>query len=323
MLNTAEYTASTSLGARGDHTMDSWLTANSMMLVIVFAASTALLVLLGAVLLTAWLRARQRARRVAFDRAAAERQRIDLELGFAEQTGRLRIIRELHEVSVHALSVIISQADGARYAATADPAAATRAAAVIADSARTTLGDLRRVMGLARDGEASATPQPRLRSSRELFAVMRESGLNVVFSESGEPFDLKQGAELAIYRILQESLANALSYGGVGTEATVSFTWSGEGLHVKVDDDGVRAAVRREGLDPNDNRAAAYTIDDDLRALTDEPSGRGMSEMRARAALYGGSLTASAVPGVGFALSVVFPALRFHNGVHGVKLDRS
>ena len=43
----------------------------------------------------------------------------------------------------------------------------------------------------------------------------------------------------------------------------------------------------------------------------------------ARAELYGGILTASTVPGVGFSLSVVFPALRFHNGVHGVKLDRS
>ncbi len=303
--------------------IEAWVSANAMMLTVALGASTLLLLVLGIVMLVAWLRARGRARRTAFDRAAAERQRIDLELGLAEQTGRLRIIRELHEVSVHALSVIVSQADGARYAATADPSAAARAATVIAESARTTLGDLRRVMGLAREGEASAAPQPRLKSTRELFAVMRESGLEVVFEESGEPFDLQQGAELAIYRILQEALANALSYGGPGTDARVSFTWGAEGLHVKVDDDGIRASARREGLDPNDSSAVGYTIDDDLKALTDEPSGRGIREMRARAELYGGILTASTVPGVGFSLSVVFPALRFHNGVHGVKLDRS
>jgi len=294
-----------------------------MTLVMVLAVSSAVLLLLFIVLLVAWARARGRARRTVFDRVAAERQRIDLELGFAEQTARLRIIRELHEVSVHALSVIISQADGARYAATTDPAAATRVATVIAESARSTLGDLRRVMGLAREGEASASPQPRLKSSRELFAVMRESGLEVEFCESGESFDLQQGAELAIYRILQEALANALSYGGTGTEVRVTFTWGGEGLHVKVDDDGVRASVRRDGLDPNNAGAVAYTIDDDLKALIDEPSGRGIREMRSRAELYGGILTASTVPGVGFSLSVVFPALRFHNGVHGVKLERS
>jgi len=303
--------------------MPAWVTENATMLVVVLAASTALLIVLGLVLLAAWLRARARARRTTFDRAAAERQRIDLELGLAEQTGRLRIIRELHEVSVHALSVIISQADGARYAASADASAAARAATAIAESARTTLGDLRRVMGLAREGEASASPQPRLTSTRELFAVMRESGLEVEFDESGESFDLNQGAELAIYRILQEALANALSYGGPSTEARVSFTWGSEGLRVKVDDDGIRASARREGLDPNDARAVAYTIDDDLKALTDEPTGRGISEMRSRAELYGGILTASTVPGVGFSLSVVFPALRFHNGVHGVKLEHS
>ncbi|MFM2352889.1 MAG: hypothetical protein RLZZ608_295 [Actinomycetota bacterium] len=303
--------------------MDAWVSANAMMLIVALAAASVVLVVLVIVVLVAWLRARGRARRTAFDRAAAERQRIDLELGLAEQAGRLRIIRELHEVSVHSLSVIISQADGARYAATADPSAAARAAAVIAESARSTLGDLRRVMGVAREGEVSASPQPRLKSTRELFAVMRESGLDVVFEESGEPFDLQQGAELAIYRILQEALANALSYGGPQTEARVTFTWGAEGLHVKVDDDGIRSSARREGLDPNDATAVGYTIDDDLKALTDEPTGLGIREMRARAELYGGILSASTVPGVGFSLSVVFPALRFHNGVHGVKLDRS
>lgn len=303
--------------------MDSWLTANAMTLTVALAASTALLLVLAMVLVIAWTRARGRARRITFDRAAAERQRIDLELGLAEQTGRLRIIRELHEVSVHALSGIVSQAEGARYSATIDPAVAARAAAVIAESARATLGDLRRVVGLAREGEANASTQPRLSSTSELFAVMRESGLEVVFDESGESFDLQQGAELVVYRILQEALANALSCGGVGTEARVSFTWGGEGLHVKVDDDGIRSSARREGLDPNDARSVAYTIDDDLKALTDEPNGRGIREMRSRAELYGGILTASTVPGVGFSLSVVFPALRFHNGVHGVKLERS
>ncbi|MBA4247638.1 MAG: ATP-binding protein [Microbacterium sp.] len=293
------------------------------MLTVALMSATVVLVAISAVLFVAWRRSRALARRTAFDRAAAERQRIDLELDLAEQTGRLRIIRELHEVSVHSLSVIISQADGARYAATADPSAAGRATAVIAESARSTLGDLRRVMGLAREGEASVSPQPRLKSTRELFAVMRDSGLDVVFEESGEPFDLQQGAELAIYRILQEALANALSYGGPQTEARVSFTWGAEGLHVKVDDDGIRSSARREGLDPNDASTVGYTIDDDLKALTDEPTGLGIREMRARADLYGGILTASTVPGVGFSLSVVFPALRFHNGVHGVKLDRS
>lgn len=303
--------------------MQPWVIDNPTLALIVLGASGGVLLVLLLVLLVAWLRARARANRTSFDRAAAERQRIDLELSLAEQSGRLRIIRELHEVSVHSLSVIISQADGARYAARVDPSAAARSTEVIAEAARATLGDLRRVMALVREGEASAAPHPRLGSTRELFAVMRDSGLEVVFEESGEPFDLKHGAELAIYRILQEALSNTLSYGGPGTEARVSFTWGDEGLQVRVDDDGIRASARREGLDPNDASAVAYTIDDDLAALTVEPSGRGISEMRSRAALYGGILSASTVPGVGFSLSAVFPALRFDSGGPAANRSRS
>ena len=302
--------------------MNVWEFASPMQAVIVLSIG-GVLVVIALVLLVAWLHARARARRSSFDRAAAERQRIDLELSLAEQTGRLRIIRELHEVSVHALSVVISQADGARYASTLDPSAAARSTEVIAESARATLGDLRRIMALVREGEASAAPHPRLGSTRELFAVMRDSGLDVVFEESGEPFDLKHGAELAIYRILQEALSNTLSYGGPGTQVRVSFTWGDDGLHVRVDDDGIRASARRDGLDPNDASVVAYTIDDDLAALTVEPTGRGISEMRSRAELYGGILTASTVPGVGFSLSAVFPALRFDSGPTGVKRARS
>ncbi len=301
--------------------MEFWVFDDPLQAIIVVAIGSVLAVLV-IVLLVAWLRARSRARRSSFDRAAAERQRIDLELSLAEQTGRLRIIRELHEVSVHALSVIISQADGARYAATLDPTAAVRSTEVIAESARTTLGDLRRIMALVREGEASAAPHPRLASTRELFAVMRDSGLDVVFEESGEPFDLKHGAELAIYRILQEALSNTLSYGGPGTQARVSFTWGDDGLHVRVDDDGIRASARRDGLDPNDASVVGYTIDDDLAALTVEPTGRGITDMRSRAELYGGILSASTVPGVGFSLSAVFPALRYDSSPTRAKRDR-
>lgn len=289
--------------------MESWLTYTFDVVPILLGALGAVLILLIAVVV-AWLRARARVRRITAERVAADRIRIEREIELAEQVGRLRIIRELHEVSVHALSVVISQADGARFAAAADPGVAARTAERIAEAARATLADLRRVMAVVREGEASASPHPRLRSTRELFSVMRESGLEVVFEETGDPFDLKHGAELAIYRILQEALANALTYGGPGTEVRVNFTWSTDGLHVRVDDDGIRAAARREGLDPNDPAAVGYTIDDDLKALTSEPSGRGIREMRARAELYGGILSASTVPGVGFSLSVVFPALR-------------
>jgi signal transduction histidine kinase len=304
--------------------VNAWLQDNSILLVIALGVAAVLLLLVAVVLLILWRRARRSERVATAQRVDLERDRIDLELSLGEQTSRLRIIRELHELAVHSVSVIIAQADGARYAATADPDVATRSATAIAEAARSTLADLRRVMTVVKDGEADAAPQPSLSSARELFKVMRDAGLDVEFTESGTRLDLKQGAELAVYRILQEALENALTHGGPGTSARVRFTWTEQGLEVLIDDDGIRAEAIRNGLDPNlEAQQRSYSADDDLAALTQAPIGRGITEMRERTELFGGVFTASTVPGVGFSVSAIFPALKYHNGVHGVKLSGS
>jgi signal transduction histidine kinase len=304
--------------------VNAWLQQNSMVLGLALGIAVVLLLVVAVLLLVLWRLARRSERAATAERVELERVRIDLELSLAEQTGRLRIIRELHELAVHSVSVIISQADGARYAATTDPDVATRGAAAIAEAARSTLADLRRVMTVVRAGEADAAPQPSLSSARELFKVMRDAGLEVDFEESGTRLDLKQGAELAVYRILQEALSNALTHGGQGTNARVAFKWTEQGLEVLVDDDGIRAEAVRNGLDPNlEAQQRSYSADDDLAALTQAPVGRGITEMRERTELFGGVFSASTVPGVGFSVSAIFPALRYHNGVHGVKLGPS
>lgn len=281
------------------------------------------LVVLSAALLVLWLLALARARRHRFDRSAAERVRIDLELSLAEQHGRLAIIRELQDIAVLSLARLITRAEGARYAAQSDPSTAVRAATALVEDGRVTLADLRRVLTIAREGESIATMAPGLQSARNLFGVMRDAGLAVGFTESGDRFPLKPGAELAIYRILQSALANALKHGGAGTEARVSFTWTQDGLQLLIDDDGIRAAAKRESASATDFAAkTAYTIDDDLRALSESISGAGITQMRERAQLFGGIFNAGTVPGVGFSVSAVFPSLRFHNGVHGVDLSR-
>jgi signal transduction histidine kinase len=303
--------------------VDDWLKANWQVLSMALAVSSAVLLVLTVVFLVLWLRARRRRRTQFFDRVEADDARIDLEISLQEQLSRLRIIRELHELAVHSVSVIISQADGARYAAATDPSVAARSAVTIAETARGTLADLRRVMTVVREGEADASPQPRLRTVRDLLKMMRDAGLEVTFVETGDRFDLTDGAELAVFRILQEALSNALKYGGEGTAVKVSFTWTDEGLQLLVDDDGVRSAARRDGLDPNEvAQQRSYTFEDDLNALTGAATGPGITEMRERAELFGGIFNAYSVPGVGFSVSAIFPALRYDNGVHGVNLRR-
>ncbi len=290
--------------------MDQWISEN----VTLVAASAAAFLALAVVLLVLWLRARAQVRRARRDLGSSR----ELEYTLAEQNGRLRIIRELHEVAVRNVGTIITEADGARLTAERDPSATLRSVGAIQRTARTTLGDMRRILSIVRDSQADANAQPAQRTLRDLFAVHRDAGVDIAFEESGTPFPLQQGAELAIFRILQEALSNSLRYGGEGTEVKVVFTWTGDGLRVQVDDDGDRTRRRREG----DESDAAYGVRDDVDALTRTPTGPGIAEMRERTELFGGVFTAVTVPGIGFSVSAVFPTLKHHNGVHGVDLTR-
>ena len=128
---------------------------------------------------------------------------------------------------------------------------------------------------------------------------------------------------MTIYRILQEALANALKYGGVGTDVRVTFTWSADSLKLAVDDDGTRNAARSAGLSDDEiSQQTSYTVDDDLNALTQRISGVGITQMRERTEVFGGIFAVKETPGVGFEVTAVFPQLRFHNGIHGVDLTR-
>ena len=283
----------------------------------------AALTLLAALLLALWLRASGRLRRLRADRTRAGASVGRLELALAEQGGRLRIVRELQELAVHRVATMVAQAEGAGYAGASDPQAAVRAAAGIAETGRATLADLRRVGALVRDGDAEAGLHPHLGSVLDLFTMMRDAGLDVSFEESGDAYDLDPSAQLAVHRILQEALANSLRYGGEGTQVRVAFAWTGAGLAVRIDDNGIRNAVLRRGLGEDETAAElAYGLEEDLRALTQEFDGAGLNEMRARTEVFGGSLTATEVPGVGFSHAATFPSIRYHNGVHGVDLSR-
>jgi signal transduction histidine kinase len=291
--------------------MDALLGEDASQTTLIVAVAAAALLVVALVLMLLWLLASRGRRRESAVRAESERALLDLDSLLAEQTARLRMVGELGEVAVSSISAIVRQADGARYAAESDPGAAVRSAASIAEAARATLDDLRRVTDIVRHGEADAGAQPGIKTARELFRVMREAGLEIRFEETGERFELKSGAELAIYRILQESLSNALKYGGEGTSVTVAFRWSDDGIRVLIDDDGIRASTRRGGDDPNSvSRSGGYTVDEDAAALTSTPSGPGITEMRERAELFGGVFHAETVPGVGFSVAVTFPALR-------------
>lgn len=217
-------------------------------------------------------------------RLEIERQQ-ERDLAAADE--RSHIAREMHDIVAHSLSVIITQADGGRYASAADPAVAARTLETIADTGRTSLREMRRLLGVLRSGEETSTrPVPNLADVDDLVATLRGTGLQVDCAHSGEPQrTLPAGAELTAYRVVQESLTNVLKHAGPRAKASVQLSWNGRGLSIDVSDDGRGAAADRN----------------------QDGSGQGIRGMTERVTLYDGTLTAQPRTGGGFRVSVLIP----------------
>ncbi|KAE8763710.1 sensor histidine kinase [Georgenia thermotolerans] len=221
----------------------------------------------------------ERARRLEIER--------DQQAQLATAAERARIAREMHDVVAHTLSVVIAQADGGRYAARTDPVAAERALTTIAEMGRDALADIRRILGVLRDGDAQAgtalLPQPVDADLDALVGQIRTSGVAVSLVRMGEARPLPPGAGLTIYRVCQEALTNALKHAGPGARITVLLQWLPGALTLQVDDDGRGAAAPSDG------------------------KGQGLVGMRERAALFGGTVQAGPRPGGGYRVRVQLP----------------
>src|SRR5580704_7608683 len=151
---------------------------------------------------------------------------------------RARIARELHDVLSHQLSAIAIQAGAARIASRDDPTVATKVIGNIEDIAREGLTDLNRIVGALRRDPAEQLdrrPQPRLDDLPDLLAGARAAGLTVDLDVSGLPPSLPSSVELAAYRVIQESLTNALRYAQAPTRVRLSYIDAG--IDVLVEND--------------------------------------------------------------------------------------
>ncbi len=244
-------------------------------------------VTIGAIVTAAWalgFAAQSREKYVASLVARAEQaeRMAEREVELAARDERSRIAREMHDVVAHGLSVIVVQADGARYAAAKDPGVAVGTLETIAATGRDALTEMRRLLGLLRDGDTGVAPQPGLDDVRHLVDEARAAGTPVEASLPEPVPDVPDGVGLAAYRIVQESLTNVRKHAGPEARVTVRVRVDHE-VEVEVRDDGRGAAA------PSDGR------------------GLGLAGMRERAGVHGGTLTAGPVTGGGFAVSARLP----------------
>ncbi|KQO46899.1 MULTISPECIES: sensor histidine kinase [unclassified Frigoribacterium] len=223
------------------------------------------------------------------DAARAEREAARAERDIAVEQERNRIARDMHDVVAHSLAVVIAQADGARYAARVDPTSVDGALTTIATTAREALGDVRVLLGQLRHSQGEA-PQPALGDLDRLLDQMRGSGLTIDLRVTGEPQVLGTNRQLAVFRIVQESLTNVLRHGAVDQPVGLHFDWRYEALHLVISN------VVRPPTRPVD------TTGDERRG------GHGLDGMRERATLAGGSLTTQNADGR-FVVHAMVPTL--------------
>lgn len=243
----------------------------------------------------------ERARRLEYEQEQERR--------LAAQDERTRIAREMHDIVAHSLSSIISQADGARYAAASartaraqqaeqpgqaqqsEPDIAEQTLELIADTARDSLTQMRSLLGLLRTDEATTyAPVPALSDVPALVEQSRRAGLPVTFTGITGTMarTLPQGAELAAYRTVQEALTNALKH-SPGAATTVTIHWGEDGLQLRVQNDPVSSAVAQHIARPVPG------------------SGNGLRGMSERIALYHGTLTYGLQPDGGWLVEAALP----------------
>jgi signal transduction histidine kinase len=237
---------------------------------------------------------RERARWLDERRADAARQ--------AARDERIRIARDLHDVVAHHVSVIAVQAEAAQEVLASQPERASAAMGHVADTARSALTELRRVLGVLRS-DAVLTPQPGLSAVDDLVASVRSAGVPVTLRWDGgdegdgaagpPPVDAVVG--LTAYRIVQEALTNVLKHAGsCRAEVVVGLAAAGRALDVTITDDGC-------GSDTADGSDGA---DGDR----DGEGGQGLAGMRERVAVLGGQFEAGPGPAGGFTVHARLPA---------------
>lgn len=214
-------------------------------------------------------------------RAAESRlEETDFELRLSED--RARISRDVHDALAHSLAVIVSQAEGAMALKASRPKVAGEALKNIATVGRTSLVDVRSLVERIHGDDVTAA-KPTIADLDELVHSLREIGMDVTKQVLGTPGPLSATHELAVFRIVQESLTNALKHGGAPVAATVTLDWQGPGLAI---------LVTSRGSNPTEG----------------DHRGIGIAGMRERARLAGGWLTAEPADDGSFIVTAFVPA---------------
>ena len=200
-----------------------------------------------------------------------------------------RIAQDVHDIMAHSLSVILAQAEGARLVALRNPEAVEEPLRAIASTARASLTDVR-VLIETLLGEPENSVRRGMSDVADLVEQFSAAGLAISVECSGEMDQLTTAQQLAVYRIIEESMTNSLKHAGVGADVRLVLRGARDGVAISI------------MSCPETGESVAPVISSD---------GRGLIGMRERAHLAGGWLDAGADDDVvgGFLVTGYIPSV--------------
>ncbi|MDY7084200.1 MAG: histidine kinase [Actinomycetota bacterium] len=241
-----------------------------------------LLLYVGAALLGAHFAMRRRYTAVVEARIAADAEAHQARTEAVLAAERARTARELHDVAAHHLTSLIVQATLVERLLGPDPEAARKHAAMIREEGRSTLHNLRQIVGALRDGGTD----PDLPDGSGLAMIERlASGGDAALTVDGTPGARDPAVELTLYRVAQEALTNARDH-APGAPVTVALSYRESGTTMEIrNGPSTGVPVRRDGAH----------------------RGFGLIGMRERASLIGGELNAGPTAEGGWRVRLTVP----------------
>ena len=216
----------------------------------------------------------------------AEQARAD-EARHAVADERLRIAQELHDVLGHSLGVIALQAGVGAHVIDVDPAEAKASLEAISRTSRSSLAEVRRILGALRTdadtGPRGYHPPPGLDALDTLATELTEAGLPVRVHVLGVPHEVPAALDLTGYRVAQEALTNVVRHAGPA-QAEVTVRYEDRQVTVQVDDDGRGTTAQGSSA-----------------------GGHGQLGMRERVAVWGGTLHTGPRPEGGYRVIATLP----------------
>lgn len=187
------------------HTVPSWPGGAALFGTVIVATS-----------LAAWSTGlRHRQQRSAVEHAEHRRRLAEAESAVRAQLAvheeRTRINREMHDIIAHSLASIIAQAEGGRVAARADAVVAGPLFDQIAGTGREALTDVKRLLTTVANADDELDAKG-LCALPALLTSVAAAGLPVTLATEGVEQPLGPGMDLAVYRVIQESLTNVIKH---------------------------------------------------------------------------------------------------------------